>query len=160
MACAPSPSQSNGKVVTRRVLFRLGCQLLLASVFVYSAFSKWVSGPQGVELSLVTVGMREPLVVFGIARLLPFFEFALGLWLAVARFPARPAVISLAFLGAMTSFLILLGSANGWSSVCNCTGTINAGSVIFGLFRNFALIALSSGIVFMSGRPFSTLRHD
>lgn len=155
MAHASSAPPDDG-VVSRRSFVLNGCRLLLAWVFIYSAYSKWVSGPQGVELSLVTAGIRNPVVVLGIARALPLFEILLGVWLAAARVPTRPTIIAIAFLGAMTSFLILLGSTNGWSSVCNCTGTINAGSALWGLVRNIGLLALASGIIYFGAQGYST----
>lgn len=125
--------------------FRIALQLILAAVFIVSAYSKFIS-PGLIEIILVDQGIVTSRVTAAyIVRILLAIEFAIGI-LYLQPFGLKRIVIpaSTLLLLFFTGYLFYTGFILGDKKNCGCFGTVIEMSPFESIIKNVVLIILSA----------------
>ncbi|MBI1938043.1 MAG: hypothetical protein HYS25_07940 [Ignavibacteriales bacterium] len=125
--------------------FRIALQLILAVVFLISAYSKFIS-PGLIEIILVDQGITASRNTAAyLVRILLAVEFAIGI-LYLQPFSIKKIVIpaSTALLLFFTGYLFYTGFILGDKENCGCFGTLIEMSPVESIIKNVVLIILSA----------------
>lgn len=127
---------------------------LLSYVFLSFGLFKLLKGPAATVVALASLGFGQPTIVLSAARLLPWMEIALGLWLLSGFRGWHAACVALLVLCFLSAIALLLGVQQGWGAPCSCGGALLGEAVGVSLVRNLLLAVLAACLV-IRGKPAS-----
>lgn len=112
----------------------------IGGLFVYAGLAKIVTGPDATQLALLVVGFENPTVIRTVATGLPWFELALGVWVAIGVSRRASTYCALIVVTLFLSVTVLLGLSSGWNSPCACLGDFDEEPAYIALARNVVLM--------------------